>query len=179
MNEVGKMTLSDLYSLERGKDTASSDRLQHMEDRDDGYYVPFRGSILRKVLRDLFIGGKTIVFKELRCGDNGLLKGLPIDDEQDKALASYAAQVEHLQDYEDILANKEPILTKQLHTIIGQAQDTTDYDQEKFVNDVRTNLLQHQQMLNDLQTHLQQLHKEFKNNSQTQIFIRITKKRNS
>ncbi|CAF1505154.1 unnamed protein product, partial [Adineta steineri] len=65
--------------------------------------------------------------KELRCGDNGLLKGLPADDEQDEAVASYAAQVEHLQDYEDILANKEPILTKQLHTIIGQAQDTTDY----------------------------------------------------
>ncbi|CAF1531257.1 unnamed protein product [Adineta steineri] len=101
--------------------------------------------------------------KDLQCGDIGLLKGLPIDDEQDEVLASYAAQVEHLQDYEDILANKQPILTKHLHTIIGQAQDTTDYDQEKFVNDMCANLLQHQQILNDLQTHLQQLHKEFKN----------------
>ncbi|CAF1295883.1 unnamed protein product [Adineta steineri] len=31
MKEVGKMTLSDLYSSEHGKDTASSDRLQRME----------------------------------------------------------------------------------------------------------------------------------------------------
>ncbi|CAF1505147.1 unnamed protein product, partial [Adineta steineri] len=31
MKEVGKMILFDLYSSERGKDTASSDRLQRME----------------------------------------------------------------------------------------------------------------------------------------------------
>ena len=85
------------------------------------------------------------------------------DDEQDEAIASYAAQVEHLQEYEDalfdccqdILANKEPILTKQLRGIVKQAQDTVDYDQEKFVNDMRTNLLQRQQVLDELQTRLQ------------------------
>ncbi|CAF0891311.1 unnamed protein product [Adineta steineri] len=82
----------------------------------------------------------------------------------DRFTPLYAAQVEHLQEYEDILVNKELILTKQLHTIIKQAQDTTDYDQEKFVNDVRTNLLHHQQILNDSQTHLQQLHKELNTN---------------
>jgi hypothetical protein len=85
------------------------------------------------------------------------------DDEQDEALASYAAQVEHLQEYEEalfdtcqeILANKEPILTRQLRAIVKQAQDTVDYDQEKFVNDMRANLLQRQQLLDDLQTRLQ------------------------
>ncbi len=85
------------------------------------------------------------------------------DDEQDEALASYAAQVEHLQEYEEalfdrcqeILTNKEPILTRQLRTIVKQAQDTVDYDQEKFVNDVRANLLQRQQILDELQTRLQ------------------------
>ncbi|CAF5032784.1 unnamed protein product, partial [Rotaria sp. Silwood1] len=85
------------------------------------------------------------------------------DDEQDEALASYAAQVEHLQEYEEalfdtcqeILTHKEPILTRQLRTIIKQAQDTVDYDQEKFVNDMRANLLQRQQILNELQTRLQ------------------------
>ncbi|CAF1403526.1 unnamed protein product, partial [Adineta steineri] len=85
------------------------------------------------------------------------------DDEQDEALASYAAQVEHLQEYEEalfdscqeILANKEPILTRQLRTIVKQAQDTVDYDQEKFVNDMRANLLQRQQILDELQTRLQ------------------------
>ena len=85
------------------------------------------------------------------------------DDDQDEALASYAAQVEHLQEYEEalfdtcqeILTNKEPILTRQLRTIVKQAQDTVDYDQEKFVNDMRANLLQRQQLLDDLQTRLQ------------------------
>jgi len=85
------------------------------------------------------------------------------DDEQDEAVASYAAQVEHLQEYEEalfdtcqeILTNKEPILTRQLRTIIKQAQDTVDYDQEKFVNDMRANLLQRQQILDELQTRLQ------------------------
>jgi kinesin family protein 2/24 len=85
------------------------------------------------------------------------------DDEQDEALASYAAQVEHLQEYEEalfdtcqeILANKEPVLTRQLRTIVKQAQDTVDYDQEKFVNDMRANLLQRQQLLDELQTRLQ------------------------
>jgi CRISPR/Cas system endoribonuclease Cas6 (RAMP superfamily) len=85
------------------------------------------------------------------------------DDEQDEALASYAAQVEHLQEYEealfdscqDILINKEPIVTKQLRAIVKQAQDTVDYDQEKFVNDLRANLVERQEMLNELQTRLQ------------------------
>ena len=85
------------------------------------------------------------------------------DDEQDEAVASYAAQVEHLQEYEealfdscqDVLANKEPLLTKQLRGIVKQAQDTVDYDQEKFVNEMRANLLQRQNVLNDLQGRLQ------------------------
>jgi len=85
------------------------------------------------------------------------------DEEQDEAVASYAAQVEHLQEYEDalfdccqdILANKEPILTKQLRTIVKHAQETVDYDQEKFVNDLRANLIDRQQTLNELQTRLQ------------------------
>ncbi len=85
------------------------------------------------------------------------------DEEQDEALASYAAQVEHLQEYEEalfdtcqeILTNKEPILTRQLRTIVKQAQDTVDYDQEKFVNDMKANILQRQQILNELQTRLQ------------------------
>lgn len=85
------------------------------------------------------------------------------DEEQDEALASYAAQVEHLQEYEealfdscqDILANKEPVLTKQLRNVVKQAQDTVDYDQEKFVTDLRANLLQRQQVLDELQTRLQ------------------------
>jgi len=85
------------------------------------------------------------------------------DDEQDEESASYAAQIEHLQEYEDalfdscqeILINKEPILTKQLHTIVKQAQDTVDYDQEKFVNDMRANLVQRQQILDELQRRLQ------------------------
>ncbi|CAF1114960.1 unnamed protein product [Adineta steineri] len=263
MKEVGKMSLIDLAGSERGKDTASGDRLQRMEGseinksllalkeciralgRGDGCHVPFRGSTLTKVLRDSFIGDKSKVcmiamvspthsdventmntlryadrVKELRAGDNrdvilneddenkmdGISQGVPIDDnkenrrqhhhhhypphhdgsassndstssssndlqddedeeddEQNEALASYAAQVEHLQEYEealfdscqDILINKEPMLTKQLRTIVKQAQDTVDYDQEKFVNDMRTNLDQRQQILNELQTRLQ------------------------
>ncbi|CAF0973884.1 unnamed protein product [Rotaria sordida] len=258
MKEVGKMSLIDLAGSERGKDTASGDRLQRMEGseinksllalkeciralgRGDGSHVPFRGSTLTKVLRDSFIGDKSKVcmiamvspthsdventmntlryadrVKELRAGDNdgiisneddyikmdGISKALPTDedkenkrrhhhqhqhyphhhdgsasstestssssnyddDEQDEALASYAVQVEHLQEYEevlfdscqDVLTNKEPILTKQLRAIVKQAQDTVDYDQEKFVNDMRANLLQRQQILNELQTRLQ------------------------
>jgi uncharacterized coiled-coil protein SlyX len=85
------------------------------------------------------------------------------DDEQNEALASYAAQVEHVQEYEEalfdacqeILTNKEPILTRQLRSIVKQAQDTVDYDQEKFVNDMRTNLLERQQVLDELQSRLQ------------------------
>ena len=85
------------------------------------------------------------------------------DDEQDEAVASYAAQVEHLQEYEealfdscqDVLANKEPLLTRQLRGIVKQAQDAVDYDQEKFVNEMRANLLQRQNVLNDLQGRLQ------------------------
>ena len=85
------------------------------------------------------------------------------DDEQDETVASYAAQVEHLQEYEealfdscqDILENKEPVLTKQLRNVVKQAQDTVDYDQEKFVTDLRANLLQRQQVLDELQTRLQ------------------------
>lgn len=251
LKEVGKMSLIDLAGSERGKDTASGDRLQRMEGseinksllalkeciralgRGDGSHVPFRGSTLTKVLRDSFIGDKSKVcmiamvspthsdventmntlryadrVKELRAGDqgNGLIhedeeisKDLAIDadkenkrrhhhhygsassnestnsssddiyednnedEEQDEAVASYAAQVEHLQEYEDalfdccqdILANKESILTKQLRTIVKQAQETVDYDQEKFVNDLRANLIERQQVLDELQTRLQ------------------------
>ena len=51
------------------------------------------------------------------------------DDEQDEASASYAAQVEHLQEYEEALFDSyQEILTKQLRTIVKQAQDTVDYD---------------------------------------------------
>ncbi|CAF1288582.1 unnamed protein product [Rotaria sordida] len=271
VKEIGKMSLIDLAGSERGKDTASGDRLQRMEGseinksllalkeciralgRGDGTHVPFRGSTLTKVLRDSFIGDKSKVcmiamvspthsdventmntlryadrVKELRASDNSetpsneddeikmnrVPKGLPIDDnkenkhrhhhhhhhhyphhrdgsassndstssssndgqngydndddvadddEQDEALASYAAQVEHLQEYEEalfdtcqeILTHKEPILTRQLRTIVKQAQDTVDYDQEKFVNDMRGNLLERQQILDELQTRLQ------------------------
>jgi transcriptional regulator NrdR family protein len=42
-----------------------------------------------------------------------------------------------------------------LRTIVKQAQDTVDYDQEKFVNDMRANLLERQQALDELQTRLQ------------------------
>ncbi len=85
------------------------------------------------------------------------------DEEQDEASASYAAQVEHLQEYEEalfdscqeILINKEPVLTKQLRAIVKQAQDTVDYDQEKFVNDMKANLAERQQMLDELQRRLQ------------------------
>jgi kinesin family protein 2/24 len=79
MKEVGKMSLIDLAGSERGKDTASGDRLQRMEgseinksllalkeciralDRGDGSHVPFRGSTLTKVLRDSFIADKSKV----------------------------------------------------------------------------------------------------------------------
>ncbi|CAF1358270.1 unnamed protein product, partial [Adineta ricciae] len=254
MKEVGKMSLIDLAGSERGKDTASGDRLQRMEGseinksllalkeciralgRGDGCHVPFRGSTLTKVLRDSFIGDKSKVcmiamvspthsdventmntlryadrVKELRSGDgdvmntneddemkiNGLAtKILPQhnhkhrhyhpdgsassnestssssnddeyiednEDEQNEALASYAAQVEHLQEYEealfdtcqDVLTNKEPILTRQLRGIVKRAQDTVDYDQEKFVNELRANLLERQQVLDELQARLQ------------------------
>jgi hypothetical protein len=39
--------------------------------------------------------------------------------------------------------------------MVKQAQDTVDYDQEKFVNDMRANLNQRQQLLDQLQTRLQ------------------------
>lgn len=87
------------------------------------------------------------------------------DEERDKTSASYATQVKHLQEDEDALLdsrqetlmNKEPILTKQLRTIVKQAQDTVDYDQEKFVNDIRANLVQRRQILGELQGCLQTL----------------------
>ena len=92
-------------------------------------------------------------------GNNGLDDD---DDEPDEALASYVAQMEHLQEYEEalfdtcqeILTSKEPIVTRQLRTLVHHAQDTVDYDQEKFVHAMRANLLERQQMLDDLQTRL-------------------------
>lgn len=42
-----------------------------------------------------------------------------------------------------------------MRTIIKHAQDTVDYDQEKFVNDLRANLHQRQKILDDLQARLQ------------------------
>jgi hypothetical protein len=85
-------------------------------------------------------------------GTNSSSDDIYDDEEQDEASASYAEQVEHLQEYEDalfdscqeILINKEPVLTKQLRAIVKQAQDTVDYDQEKFVNDMRANLAERQ-----------------------------------
>lgn len=85
------------------------------------------------------------------------------DDEPDEALASYVAQMEHLQEYEEalfdtcqeLLTNREPTVTRQLRTLVHQAQDTVDYDQEQFVNDMRANLLERQRMLDELHTRLQ------------------------
>ena len=85
------------------------------------------------------------------------------EEEDNEAMMSYAEQIEHLQEYEeslfdtcqDFLTNKEPMFTQQLRSIVKQAQDTVDYDQEKFVNDMRANLLQRQQMLDELQQRLQ------------------------
>ncbi|CAF1586313.1 unnamed protein product [Rotaria magnacalcarata] len=284
MKEIGKMSLIDLAGSERGKDTASGDRLQRMEGseinksllalkeciralgRGDGSHVPFRGSTLTKVLRDSFIGEKSKVcmiamvspthsdventmntlryadrVKELRAGDrdgiisnedddikmDGISKALPIDEdkenqhrhhhrhqhyprhhdgsasstdsatassndddddnEQDEALASYAAQVEHLQEYEealfdccqDVLTNKEAILTKQLRAIVKQAQDTVDYDQEKFVNDIRANLFQRQQILTELQTRLQAFADCLQQEEQVAAAQRIKKQQSS
>lgn len=71
--------------------------------------------------------------------------------------------MENVQEYEEalfdacqeILTNKEPILTRQLRSIVKQAQDTVDYDQEKFVNEMRANLVQRQEFLDELQRRLQ------------------------
>ncbi|CAF2509702.1 unnamed protein product [Rotaria sp. Silwood2] len=186
MKEGGKMSLIDLVCSERGKNTSSGDSLQRMEgseinksllalkeciralDRDDGSHVPFRGSTLTKVLRDSFIGDKSKVYiivmvSPIHSDIKNTMNALRYADRQDEASASYAAQVEYLQEYEDalsdscqdILTNKEPIITKQLRAIVKQPQNTVDYDQKKIVNDIRENLLQHQQLLNELQTCLQ------------------------
>ncbi|CAF0891294.1 unnamed protein product [Adineta steineri] len=64
MKEVGKMSLFDLAGSECDKDTTSSDRLQQcirVLGRGDSCHVPFRGSTLTKVLRDLFNGDKSKV----------------------------------------------------------------------------------------------------------------------
>ncbi|CAF0727101.1 unnamed protein product [Didymodactylos carnosus] len=81
IKEIGKMSLIDLAGSERGKDTASGDRLQRMEGSEinksllalkeciralgrgdeKSHHVPFRGSTLTKVLRDSFIGEKSKV----------------------------------------------------------------------------------------------------------------------
>lgn len=255
--EVGKMSLIDLAGSERGKDTASGDRVQRMEGseinksllalkeciralgRGDGSHVPFRGSTLTKVLRDSFIGDKSKVcmiamvspthsdventmntlryadrVKELAANGNDddtnrneqeISSVLPMvknvqsnssthhhhhhshhntgaefsnnyqddeeqeeqdeaeEEEDNEAMMSYAEQIEHLQAYEeslfdtcqDFLTNQEPFLTQQLRSIVKHAQETVDYDQEKFVNDMRSNLLQRQHMLDELQQRLQ------------------------
>lgn len=77
--EVGKMSLIDLAGSERGKDTASGDRVQRMEGseinksllalkeciralgRSDGNHVSFRGSTLTRAPRASFIGDKSKV----------------------------------------------------------------------------------------------------------------------
>ncbi|CAF1124110.1 unnamed protein product [Rotaria magnacalcarata] len=96
---------------------------------------------------------------------DGISKALPIDNDKENKRRHHH-QHQHYPHHhhhhdgsassaENILTNKEPILTKQLRAIVKQAQDTVDYDQEKFVNDIRTNLFQRQQILNELQTRLQ------------------------
>ena len=109
------------------------------------------------------------------------------DEEQDEASASYAAQVEHLQEYEDalfdscqeILITKEPVLTKQLRAIVKQAQDTVDYDQEKFVNDMRTNLLERQQMLDELRRRLESFADCLQQEAEVAAAQRIKKQQNT
>ncbi|CAF2737898.1 unnamed protein product [Rotaria sp. Silwood2] len=101
MKEVGKMSLIDLAGSERGKDTASGDRLQRMEDSEINKSLLALKECIRALGRS---DGNHIPFH--------------------------------------ILINKKPILTKQLRKIVKQAQITVDYNQEKFVNDMRENLRQ-------------------------------------
>ena len=122
--EVREMSLIDLAGSAWRKDMVRSDRVQRMEGseinksllalkeciralgRGDGSHVPFRGSTLRKVLRDSFIGEKSKVcmiamvspthsdvenimntlrstdrMKELRTDDNG---DIPLNDDDDQ-----------------------------------------------------------------------------------------------
>ncbi|CAF2524859.1 unnamed protein product [Rotaria sp. Silwood2] len=94
MKEVGKMSLIDLAGSERGKDTASGDRLQRMEDseinksllalkeciralgRSDGNHIPFLCMIamispthsnVENTMNTLRYADR---MKELRVGDN-------------------------------------------------------------------------------------------------------------
>ncbi|UJR38446.1 hypothetical protein I4U23_031114 [Adineta vaga] len=100
--------------------------------------------------------------KELRSGDNDGMNSNEDDEIKSNRLSTKVLPHDE-QKYEealfdtceDVLTNKEPILTRHLHGIIKRAQDTVDYDQEKFINDLRANLLERQQVLDDLQTRLQ------------------------
>ncbi len=128
MKEVGKMSLIDLAGSERGKDTASGDRLQRMEGseinksllalkeciralgRGDGSHVPFRGSTLTKVLRDSFIGDKSKVCMI------AMVSPTHSDVENTMNTLRYADRVKELrtEDNERILPNEDDEISKGL-----------------------------------------------------------------